>query len=258
MDTQAATNESNSNIGEDPTDLSEEMTNCNQDTVTTASENPDSQQQQREHTINLVYNILSPHTISWTNDVLPALHHAGLSFSAVSTDTWLQSLRSLSQADPTLPSSTSSSHHTHNGDTPAFPAAASDPDQNPALKLMQYYEDNFGGKDEERDGRVEFDIEMAKRDSAALRGAGDVVKNGLMEKMVNWWMERWDRGCEGPSKSESKDKTKGGNQCNVVDEPLDRDGQEKECEEVRKQDLTDAEERHREVDESEPSSLRNR
>ncbi|KAL8991869.1 MAG: hypothetical protein Q9169_007580, partial [Polycauliona sp. 2 TL-2023] len=32
MDTQAATNESNSNIGEDPTDLSEEMTNCNQDT----------------------------------------------------------------------------------------------------------------------------------------------------------------------------------------------------------------------------------
>ncbi|KAL8663294.1 MAG: hypothetical protein Q9168_008121, partial [Polycauliona sp. 1 TL-2023] len=168
MKTQVVTSESKSNTFEDSTDLSRKRRDCDHDTSTTAIEKPKPQQQQQEHTMNIVYNILSPQTISWTHSILPALHHAGLSFTAVPTDTWLQTLRALSHAEQSPPSSSSSplSQNTNNNsNTQITLKAASDPDQNPALKLLQYYEDNFKGKDEQRDGMVEFEIEMAKRDS---------------------------------------------------------------------------------------------
>lgn len=148
------------------------------------------QQRPRNHKMNLVYNLLSPHTISWTHDFLPALHRAGLSFTPVPTETWLQRLRSFSQTDPS-----SSSNAANITDKSNSSAAAADPDRNPALKLLQYYERTFGGgKDEARDGRVEFEIGAAKKDSATLRRAEDVVRSGLVRKMVGWWMGRWESG----------------------------------------------------------------
>ncbi|KAL8734218.1 MAG: hypothetical protein Q9166_001704 [cf. Caloplaca sp. 2 TL-2023] len=131
--------------------------------------------------MNLVYNLISPHTFSWTHDFLPALHNVGLSFSPVSTETWLQRLRSLS-----------SSSSTNKKDETMDPAA--DPEKNPALKLLQYYESSFGKRDEEKDGRAEFDIEGAMRDCRALRESEDMLESGLVGKMVEWWMGRWEGG----------------------------------------------------------------
>ncbi|KAL8706728.1 MAG: hypothetical protein Q9201_000253 [Fulgogasparrea decipioides] len=127
--------------------------------------------------MELVYNITSPHTFSWTASFLPALRSAGLDFQTVPFEEWIKRLHLLSSQ----PSS-------------ANPAA--DPDQNPALKLLQYYESSFRDRDEEQDGRIEFEIGKATRDSGALRDAPDVVACGLVEKMVGWWMSRWGGGLE--------------------------------------------------------------
>ncbi|KAL8680911.1 MAG: hypothetical protein Q9186_002923 [Xanthomendoza sp. 1 TL-2023] len=150
---------------------------------------------------NLVYNLLSPHTFSWTHSFLPALRVAGLSFTAVPTEVWLERLRSLSSQQssssfssssdpPTSPQDTSPCHRNDN-------PAATDPEKNPALKLLQYFESAYGGKNGE-DGRVDFEIRDALRDSKALREVEDVVGSGLVQKMVGWWMGRWgesDEGC---------------------------------------------------------------
>ncbi|KAL8933717.1 MAG: hypothetical protein Q9216_006236 [Gyalolechia sp. 2 TL-2023] len=129
--------------------------------------------------MNLIYNLLSPHTFPWTSILLPALHATKLSFQPVPTTTWLERLRSLASSNSTTD-----------------PAA--DPDKNPALKLIQYYESAFL-RDEQRDGRVEFEIEESLRRCRSLREVEDVVESGLMGKMVGWWMGRWEerKGEEG-------------------------------------------------------------
>lgn len=166
-------------------------TNDHRGIDTAMNQEPRSVSQQRrpeDHTMNLAYNLLSPHTISWTHDFLPALHRAGLSFSPVPTEIWLERLRSFSRTDPS--STSNAANITDKSDSSA---AAADPDRNPALKLLQYYERTFGGgKDEARDGRVQFEIGAAKKDSVALRGVEDVVMSGLVGKMVGWWMGRWE------------------------------------------------------------------
>ncbi|KAL8954925.1 MAG: hypothetical protein Q9183_006868, partial [Haloplaca sp. 2 TL-2023] len=125
-----------------------------------------SQQAGEKRNLELVYNVNSPHTFAWTSTFLPALRAAGVQFETVPFKDWIQRLRSLSS----------------NNHSPDKPAAA-DPDKNPALKLLQYYESAFTDKDEHRDGRVEFDIAKAKRDSMALREAEDVFDSGLVGKM---------------------------------------------------------------------------
>ncbi|KAL8694896.1 MAG: hypothetical protein Q9218_000560 [Villophora microphyllina] len=131
----------------------------------------------RKRDMELIYNITSPHTFSWTTSFLPALRSAGLEFDTVPFDEWIQRLRSLSSSSK----------------PPTNPAAA-DPDKNPALKLFQYYASAFTDKDEKKDGRVVFEIEKAMTDSDALKAAEDVIKSGLVGKMVGWWMERWTDG----------------------------------------------------------------
>ncbi|KAL8774731.1 MAG: hypothetical protein Q9209_000670 [Squamulea sp. 1 TL-2023] len=148
----------------------DETTTDNPGIDITPNDKPESQDRPK-HSMALVYNLLSPHTFSWTRKFLPALHRAGLQFSTVPTQTWLQRLRSLSSQDKSN--------------------SAADPDKNPALKLLGYYESAFSGKDEEKDGRVEFEIQGAKRNSKALREAKNVLECGLVEKTVGWWMGRW-------------------------------------------------------------------
>ncbi|KAL8799309.1 MAG: hypothetical protein Q9182_005984 [Xanthomendoza sp. 2 TL-2023] len=176
---------------------------------TNPSRNPDQ--------LNLVYNLRSPHTFSWTHSFLPALRAAGLSFTAVPTEVWLERLRSLS-AQQSSSSSSSSADPPSSPDNPSpthgkLNPAATDPEKNPALKLLPYFESAFGGKNEERDGRVEFEIGGALRDSKALREVEDVIGSGLVQKMVGWWMGRW-----GENSSEAS----------VIDEK-----EEEEVEEVR-------------------------
>ncbi|KAL9030285.1 MAG: hypothetical protein Q9196_001582 [Gyalolechia fulgens] len=122
--------------------------------------------------MRLTYNLLSPRAFSWTSTLLPTLHTTSLSFQPVPAETWLQRLRSLA-------SSRSSTD----------PAA--DPDRNPALKLIQHYESTFL-RDEEKDGRVEFEIQESMRACGSLEAVEDVVASGLVGKTVEWWMGQWE------------------------------------------------------------------
>ncbi|KAL8777966.1 MAG: hypothetical protein Q9213_007632 [Squamulea squamosa] len=187
MDTEATkgvTGEADFEGNGNTTTIQSDKTTTNDRNIDTTTENPEFQKQPKQ-SMKLVYNLLSPRTFSWTHDFLPALHRAGLQFSSVTTETWLQRLRSLSSQDKSNP--------------------AADPDKNPALKLLGYYESAFDGKDEEKDGRMKFEIQGAKRDSKALRGAEDVIGSGLVEKMVGWWMERWEGKGEGEKVEECTD-----------------------------------------------------
>lgn len=133
-------------------------------------------------TTELIYNIRSPHTLSWTNDFLPALTAAGLHFSQVSFSEWLNQLESVPSTAP----STRTSQHQH-GKAGQEVRLADGVDHNPALKLLKYLKSGF-----HTDSRaVFFEIDKAKRDSTALRGATHVVESGLVGLMVRWWVGRW-------------------------------------------------------------------
>jgi len=122
----------------------------------------------------LVYNILSPHSFPWTHSLLPALSHAGLSFAPVPKSTWLHQLRSLSQSSS-------------KNDNPA-----ADPERNPALKLIDHFEKMFGIEGT-GGGKVGFEIGKAVEDSRSLRESSSVLKSGLIEKTLRWWMARWEQ-----------------------------------------------------------------
>lgn len=125
----------------------------------------------------LVYNIHSPHSFSWTQDLLPALSTTTLSFSPVPTSTWLAQSRSLSS------SSSTTTHPTSN-------IAASDPHLNPALKLLDYFESSSGAL-KNSEARLEFEIKCAQRDSPTLqRWKTGILKSGLLNKMVAAWMTK--------------------------------------------------------------------
>lgn len=122
----------------------------------------------------LVYNILSPHSFPWTHSLLPALSHAGLSFTPVPTSTWLHQLCSLSQSSS-------------KNDNPA-----ADPERNPALKLIDHFEKMFGIEGT-GGGKVGFEIGKAVEDSRSLRESSSALKSGLIEKTLRWWMARWEQ-----------------------------------------------------------------
>ena len=150
-------------------------------------------QQQR-----LVYNLRSPRTFTWTKDLLPALAATGLSFRPIPFAEWTQQLRTLSSG----PSKTNTqapkfgSNGTNGEILPREAAAAADPEQNPALKLIDFFERDFAPREQGAAGvgKIVFDIEAAVGASPALRDAPDVLGSGLLEKMMGVWMGKWRRG----------------------------------------------------------------
>lgn len=127
----------------------------------------------------IVYNILSPHSFSWSRDLFPALSELGLDFESVTFEVWLDRLRSLASAP------SRGEHY----------SSATDPERNPALKLIDFFEENFSGKGD--GGGVRFATEAAKAASPSLRNSEDVIRSGLLAKMVGVWMEKWKREEEG-------------------------------------------------------------
>ena len=113
----------------------------------------------------LIYNVLNPNTFSWTDSLLPALAHSGLSFTTVSFDEWLQKLRD----------------YERNG---------GNPEKNPAVKLIDYYERTFSNN-EKAEGELSFELKTAKEHSRALREAPRLVEDGYIQKFVKAWMDRW-------------------------------------------------------------------
>lgn len=123
----------------------------------------------------LVYNLLSPHTFSWTPDLCSALHTTKLSaFVNVPFKNWLAQLRSLSATTPSFAGGKMSE--------------SADPNRNPAIKLVDFFAEGFAGN---ADLKIVFEIGDAEKASPALRNAPKVIESGLLGKMVEVWMERW-------------------------------------------------------------------
>lgn len=113
----------------------------------------------------LVYNVLSPVSFSWTNTLLPALRRSGFEFSTVPTSEWLELLR------------------------------RSSVDSEPAVKLLGFWEGKYGSEEGGSGGGSEvrkFDTTAAERGSVTLRNAPDVVRDGYVDAFVKYWLRRWD------------------------------------------------------------------
>ena len=150
----------------------------------------------------LVYNLVSPYSFSWTTDLIPALSSAGLSFRPCSWETWIHRLRSFS-LDPSSISPNESVNGSSNSTTlsATTPPVAAYPLLNPALKLIDFLEgpfmhDNAAGGDTS----IKFSIVAAEEAAPALQKAPKVIESGLLAKMVQVWLRNWgveDKGGKG-------------------------------------------------------------
>ena len=128
----------------------------------------------------LVYNLVSPHTFSWTSKLLPALSSAGLSFRPISFTTWIHQLRILSSLSGS-----------DNGIDKAPSTAAADPNRNPAIKLVGFFEETFQTDMEVGEHGIKFETGEAEKLAPALRHSPLIIESGLLRKMVERWMEKW-------------------------------------------------------------------
>lgn len=106
----------------------------------------------------MFYNLVNPREFGWL-DLLSQLRIAGLDFTTVPFSQWLDGLRES--------------------------AARGEEEQNPAVKLVEYYEQTYvqGRKGKQ----CTFEVGVAKRDSKAMKAAYDVVGMGLIEKFLGGW-----------------------------------------------------------------------
>ncbi|QDS74306.1 putative secondary metabolism biosynthetic enzyme [Venturia effusa] len=105
-----------------------------------------------------VYHIQNCQTFHWTQDLLPALRSAGLTFKTVSQRQWVKMLREGEQ----------------------------DPTKNPTIKLLDFFAEKYDNEKPGREG-LEFAMERSKEDSEAIREGFDVLGSGLMKKTVIGW-----------------------------------------------------------------------
>ncbi|PLB54581.1 acetyl-CoA synthetase-like protein [Aspergillus steynii IBT 23096] len=104
------------------------------------------------------YNLVNPSEFEWL-DVLSQLRRAGLEFGIVPFSQWLDALRDS--------------------------AARGEEEQNPAIKLVEYYEETYAAG--RRGKQARFEVDYARRDSEVMRGACDVLGMGLVEKFWEVW-----------------------------------------------------------------------
>ncbi|KAK1142845.1 putative NRPS-like protein biosynthetic cluster [Aspergillus melleus] len=104
------------------------------------------------------YNLVNPHEFAWL-DLLSRLRTAGLEFTTVPFALWLDGLRGS--------------------------AAKGEEEQNPAVKLVEYYEQTYTQEGKNRGAK--FEVDMARRDSEKMRKTIDVVGMGLVEKFSGVW-----------------------------------------------------------------------
>lgn len=111
-----------------------------------------------------VYNVVNPQTLHWTRELLPVLREAGLRFEEVEVEEWLERLRRSEQ----------------------------DPERNPPVKLLTFWEGKYGGKKvEERKPEVTWETDRVRKWSNAI---ATVEKPGkvLLEKIVGYFLnEAW-------------------------------------------------------------------
>ncbi|ESZ94246.1 hypothetical protein SBOR_5380 [Sclerotinia borealis F-4128] len=113
-------------------------------------------------TRSIVYHVQNSHTFSWTNDLLPALQAAGLSFNIVSQREWVKLLREGEQ----------------------------DPDKNPTIKLLDFFAEKYDNDKPGRQGLV-FKTEETGLRSEVIKNGYDIVGSGLVKKFVDSWRKEW-------------------------------------------------------------------
>lgn len=109
----------------------------------------------------LVYNLVSPDSISWKTAFLPALKKAGLQFEMVSWKPWLDQLRELKVEDP-------------------------------SRKLLGFW-DESGNVDSgsEKAGGIVFQTEGTKSRSKTFRESKSVVDDRYVARLLCAWREVW-------------------------------------------------------------------
>ena len=103
-----------------------------------------------------LYHILNPTMSNWS-DVLSGLKSGGLSFGTVERREWLTQIKS----------------HT-------------DPDSNPAIKLVDFYTGRLGGEEERK--QMVFSVEETSKASPTLRDCP-----AISEDMVALWVKNWKK-----------------------------------------------------------------
>ena len=114
------------------------------------------------HDPSVVYHVQNPRLFHWTEDLLPALREAGLSFETVPQREWVARLRN-SEPDPT---------------------------KNPTVKLLDFFTNKYDNDNMERKALV-FLTEKTASASVTLREGYDVVGSGLVHKLVRQWLKEW-------------------------------------------------------------------
>ncbi|KAL9003616.1 MAG: hypothetical protein Q9188_003524 [Gyalolechia gomerana] len=116
----------------------------------------------------LVYNVCSPHSFSWTSELLPVLSNAGFKFEPIPYEDWIARLRTTSFSTSSRPSSRS----VNSGLT-----------DEPVVKLLEYLQSDFFDDSKP----LVFEIEKAKGISSTLRNAPKVIEDGLVALMAKSW-----------------------------------------------------------------------
>ncbi|KAI0708669.1 putative NRPS-like enzyme [Earliella scabrosa] len=115
-----------------------------------------------------VYNVINPHPIHWTRDLLPILREAGLRFEELPVRAWLERLRTA--------------------------AATEDPVKNPSIKLLTFWEGKYGHIEEGKQDlkpEVLWETGRARRWSNAMATVDKPGKK-LLARIVSYFVnEGW-------------------------------------------------------------------
>lgn len=131
--------------------------------------------------VDLAYHVLNPRTLSWREDLVPMLRSAMPKFEVVSKREWLNRLKA------------------SNGDVRT----------NPSRKLIDFWEGKYGQADEtqpvvsadaeagqamkeEKTSGLTFETRLTMQDSSILANVQDPVSDGLMRRIVDVWLKKWD------------------------------------------------------------------
>lgn len=109
-----------------------------------------------------VYHVQNTRLFHWTQDLLPALKDAGLNFRIVPQREWVDILR---QSEP-------------------------DPEKNPTIKLLDFFEEKYDNDGPGRSG-LTFITSKAEEGSQTMKDGYEIIRNGLVAKMVQWWSTQW-------------------------------------------------------------------
>ncbi|KUJ18380.1 acetyl-CoA synthetase-like protein [Mollisia scopiformis] len=126
---------------------------ANLDTDTVKNEDEDT---------SIVFHVQNSHLFHWTNELLPALRNAGLTFETVSQREWIRRLRD----------------------------SESDPQKNPTIKLLDFFAEKYDNDNPGRKGLV-FVTEKTGERSKAIGHGYDIIGSGIVKKIVDSWRQEW-------------------------------------------------------------------